>query len=195
MDNNYEARLRSHLRAGAVTSNLLSLSLATVLHELIKAEVFDGVRNFYMSGFDQNGLTISPEYQQRVLSRHKNRFDAHLEWLLEVEAIQPTDVETCHALKEFRDAAAHEGFAHLTDPDRDSGEETITAGQQLLSKLGRFWGTIEAETSGLSPDEYEYAEIKSASSLVFDHLCEVAEMMRQAGRAIDEEAQRTETEL
>lgn len=185
-DPHYEQKLRSRLGHGEITSNLLRLALRTVLYELIKVDVAEQVRSFFVFGFDQDGDILSPEYETKVLSLHKNRGEASLLWLKSVEALDDDDIELVKQLRVERNNAAHEGMRLLLDPNAEFDDDLVEGGAAVLEKLGRFWGGISADSDPqFDGVEVDYDEIRSMQSVAFEHVREVAEAMFEVGRQID----------
>lgn len=87
-----------------------SLFLATMFittFEILKNSVVDRIRDFYTNDFDQNGLIISHEYQQKVTSRSKSVLYATLDWLRENDVVDDSDLATFERLKKVRNQIAH----------------------------------------------------------------------------------------
>lgn len=119
-----------------------SLFLATMFittFEILKDSIVDDVRSFYTNGFDEHGLTVSSDYQAKVLSKNKSPLYASLQWLRENDAIDDEDLLTFEKLKSTRNLLAHQLFAVVTG-QVDSGHETqFDDLVKLLRKIGVWW--------------------------------------------------------
>lgn len=69
-------RLERKLQLGAGRSTLLRAAALLIGWELIRSEVVDKVRGFFIIGFDQLGFTYDDAYQSRVVARGPHLFDA-----------------------------------------------------------------------------------------------------------------------
>lgn len=119
-----------------------SLFLATMFittFEILKDSIVDDVRSFYTNGFDEHGLTVSSDYQAKVLSKNKSPLYASLQWLRENDAIDDEDLLTFEKLKSTRNLLAHQLFVVVTG-QVDSGHETqFDDLVKLLRKIGVWW--------------------------------------------------------
>ena len=87
---------------------LISVSMYITTFELLKESIIGRIRDFYSIGFNENDPVANPDYQKRVLSRNKSTLYASLEWLIESEAIEKSDIEIFERLKDVRNKLAHE---------------------------------------------------------------------------------------
>ena len=97
--------------------------------------MIDHLRNFYTNGWNENGPTISPEYQSKVLSRNKSALYASLEWLQESGAIDKKDVEQYEELKKTRNLLAHRLFEVVTGQVESKHETLFEEILELLRKI------------------------------------------------------------
>lgn len=96
----------SFLNPTILRPRLITASLYIAAFELLKAAIIDGIRSLYISGFDQNGIQVSPEYQSDVLVKNASPLYASLEWLKEADAINEDDVAVCEMVKNLRNEIA-----------------------------------------------------------------------------------------
>ncbi|WP_341303246.1 hypothetical protein [Pseudomonas sp. TMP25] len=156
-----------------------SLFLATMFittFEILKNSVIDHLRNFYANGCDENGPTISPEYQSRVLSRNKSALYASFEWMQESGAIDRRDLEQYEELKKTRNLLAHQLFAVVTGQIESKHEAQFEELVELLRKI-EVWWVINLDIA-TNPDfdgqEIDEAGIVPGSILSLQVLIEVA---------------------
>jgi hypothetical protein len=143
--------------------------------ELLKAQIQDSVRGFYLVGCDADGLRYSEDYTSRVLAKHPSVFEASLLWLVDQGALDATQATQVRPLRDKRNEVAHELPKLLIDPAHEVPLQALQQMRELLAGLGRFWGRIEVD---ISPDfddtEVADADIMSGSMLLMEHLLAVA---------------------
>src|SRR5687768_12192121 len=108
-----------------IRANLVRAGLYLAGWEMLKTEVQDKVKAFYLIGFDENGFTYSDDYEKRVLARHKSRFLASVLWLVEAGALTEADADQLRALREYRNEVAHELPKMLVEVGHDIDVDRI----------------------------------------------------------------------
>lgn len=162
-----------------IRANLVRAGLYLAGWEMLKAEIQDQVKSFFLIGFDEKGYTYSDDYKQRVLPRHKSRFEASLIWLVEAGALTEPEADQVRALREYRNEVAHELPKMLVEVGHDIEVARIRQMKDLLGRLGVFWGSIQVDINrDFDSEEVDYAGIKSGVMLLMDHLLAVAESER-----------------
>jgi hypothetical protein len=164
MDNDNQAKWERFLDPGVLRPNLILASLYIAAFEVLKNSIVERLRDFYVSGWDQNGLIISPEYQDEVLSRDKSPTYASLKWLKESEVINDDDVEKFNKIKSCRNLLAHEITKMLMEGLPSDFLERFNDMVALLDKMERWW-IVNAEIP-TNPD----FDGKSARFLAFSEL-------------------------
>ena len=76
----------------------------------LKKSIIEHPRDFFTSGWDENGDIISPDYKTKVLSLDKKQrpLSASLKWLHKYDIINQTDVDVFFTLKDQRNLLTHE---------------------------------------------------------------------------------------
>lgn len=136
-----------------------SLFLATTFvttFEILKNCAVDRIKDFYSNGFDQAGPIVSPDYQQKVVSRNKSILYASLDWLKEYEVIDDHDLETFEQLKKTRNQLAHQLFDVVTGQVESDHQAQFEILVELLRKI-EVWWVINVELA-TNPD-YDDQEI------------------------------------
>lgn len=136
-----------------------SLFLATMFvttFEILKNCAVDRIKDFYSNGFDQAGPIVSPDYQQKVVSRNKSILYASLDWLKEYEVIDDHDLETFEQLKKTRNQLAHQLFDVVTGQVESDHQAQFEILVELLRKI-EVWWVINVELA-TNPD-YDDQEI------------------------------------
>lgn len=130
-----------------------------------------------ISGFNEEGLTYSPNYATEVLPLGKCTFRASVAWLVERGALSAEQAGQLDAISDHRHEIAHELARLLVDPESSIDTSQLSALIDVLHSLDIFWGTIELETSeGIDPDQIDYQGIRSGWGLLLDYLAELSEL-------------------
>jgi hypothetical protein len=156
-----------------------SLFLATMFittFEILKDSIIDRIRYFYIPGFAETNPIFESEYQSKVLSRSKSRLYASLDWLLEHEAVDETDLYTFENLKKIRNLLAHQLFNVVTGQTESDHVSQFPVLVALLRKVEVWWVVnVEIPTN---PDydgkEIDEAGIVPGAVLSLQMLIEVA---------------------
>ena len=117
--------------------------LVLVSFELVRSLIVRPIKDFYQ------GITFGPEmpfvsYENDVLSRHKNEFEACLLYLKDfMQAIDAADVEAIQALRRHRNDLAHNLPERLEYLDVPSYAELLKASDKALFKLSNHNAYIE----------------------------------------------------
>lgn len=96
------------LTPAVMQERLVSASLFVTAYELLKESIVGRLRSFYMAGFDMDGEIIDEKYKTDILSRNKSHLYASLDWLMENNVIDQTDLQKFERLKKTRNSIAHE---------------------------------------------------------------------------------------
>lgn len=127
------------LNPDELRTNLIVSSLFLAAFETLESCVVDQVREFYANGFGPNGLTLSPEYESRVLSRHKSPFRSSMLWLLDSDAVSEKDLELVDRIREHRNRLAHQLPTYIATADVDVDTELLAELCGLVAKIDRWW--------------------------------------------------------
>lgn len=146
-------------------------------YELVKTSIVDGVKDFFLTGFNEEGPTYSPNYATEVLPLGKGTFRASVAWLVARGALSAEQAGQLDAISDHRHEIAHELARLLVDPKSSIDTSQLSALIDVLHSLDIFWGTIELETSeGFDPDQIDYQGIRSGWGLLLDYLAELSEL-------------------
>jgi hypothetical protein len=177
VDDAYAERLKAKLAPESVGRTLILAGCFLSAYELIRSEVVDQVHDFYLTGFNQDGLTYDEvSYQQKVLALHpKSQYRASCAWLVVNGALTPEQVATLEEVYRHRKEIAHELPKLLIDPEFEVKKELLVNAIECVRRLGVFWGSIEVEINpDLDGNEVDYDEIKSGSYLLMEYLAQIA---------------------
>jgi len=118
--------------------------------------VIERIRDFYVSGFNENGWIVMPEYKDNVLSKDKSPTYASLTWLKESEAINDNDIEKFNKIKGCRNLLAHEITKMLVEGLPPDFNERLNDMVALLDKIERWWiVNVEIPTNPDFDGKYE----------------------------------------
>lgn len=175
----YGDRLKAKLEPESVLRTLIRAGCLLSAYELIRAEVVDKVRDFYLTGFNQEGYTYDEiAYQDDVLSKSpKSRYRASCAWLVENRALTLKQIATLEEIYRHRQEIAHELPKLLTHPDFDVRTDLLREAVECLKVLAIFWGSIEVDTDPeFDGMEVDYERIESGSSLLMQYLAGFADL-------------------
>ena len=146
-------------------------------YELVKTSIVDGVKDFFLTGFNEDGLTYSSSYPIEVLSLGQGAFTASVAWLVKMGAISEEQADQLDLIRDHRREIAHELARLLTDPKASIDTTRLAALIDILHSLDMFWGSIELETGGqLETNLVDYQGIQSIWGLLLDYLAELSEL-------------------
>jgi len=118
--------------------NLILASIYIAAFEILKDSIIERLRDFHVSGFDENGDIVMPEYND-VLAKDKSPIYASLKWLKESEAITNDDIEKFNKIKECRNRLAHELVKMLAKGLPEDFAERFHDMIELLDKIEKWW--------------------------------------------------------
>ncbi|QKZ22872.1 hypothetical protein [Streptomyces chartreusis] len=174
-----EQRLGTKLAPESVTTTLIRAGCFLSAYELIKPQVIDRVRDFFLCGIEEGEESydeVWSEYRQNVVVRNpKNRYLASCDWLVEMKALTAEQVATLGEIQKCRHEVAHELPKLLVDPDFEVRIDLLAAAVEIVRRLGVFWGSITADTDPqFDGQEIEYDDIKSGPYLLMEYLASIA---------------------
>jgi hypothetical protein len=149
MDPKIQQAWENFLNPEVMRSRLLAASVYIAAFEALKDSIVGRIRDFFLTGFDESGDRVDPEYQSDVLARNRSPVYASLDWLKERNAIDDADVRAFDRVKVCRNTLAHQLFSALGSkglpPDFEQCFLDMVA---LLRKIEVWWITnVEIPTS------------------------------------------------
>ena len=171
-----EDRWEKFLDPEVVRPSLFMATMFISTFEILKNSIIDRIRDFYTTGWDETGATVGPQYQSEVMSRSKSPIYASLNWLLEHEVIDRTDVDTFEQLKKTRNQLAHRLFAVVTGQTESDHVDQFEVLVDLLRKIEVWWVVnLEIATNpDYAGEEIDEAGIVPGAVLSLQMLIEVA---------------------
>lgn len=172
MDN----ELPKQLHPDVVMRSLLRASLFLTAFQILKSEIVDRVKDFYLVGFDQAGPTYSSGYADSVLSLEKHRFEASCRWVVGKGALTGEDVNDIQSIRAMRNRVAHSLADLMLQPSFAVDSAILDRQREYVAKLGCFWGGIEASTDAdLCGLDIDFDGIRSVNSVLLDYIMQVSE--------------------
>ena len=171
-----EDRWEKFLDPEVVRPSLFMATMFITTFEILKNSIIDRIRDFYTTGWDETGATVGPQYQSEVMSRSKSPIYASLNWLLEHEVIDRTDVDTFEQLKKTRNQLAHRLFAVVTGQTESDHVDQFEVLVDLLRKIEVWWVVnLEIATNpDYAGEDIDEAGIVPGAVLSLQMLIEVA---------------------
>ncbi|MBU1700913.1 MAG: hypothetical protein KJ970_13755 [Candidatus Eisenbacteria bacterium] len=168
--------LEEKLSPTSVRKNLHNASLFLSAYELLKSQVINEVRGFFLLKSKDGRLVYSEKYKEDVLDRSKSLLEASSLWLVDRGAITKIQVEEILEIREHRNAIAHKLPNYLFVPDTEIKMTLLMKTRQCIDQIGRFWAQIsidstpEYDNKGVKPED-----IKTGASIAIDFIMDVIE--------------------
>jgi len=168
-------RLAAKLHPDAVRLAMVRAGAVLTGYELVRAQIVDGVRGFYLTGFDEHGLTYSRGYDVEVLTLAKNPVRASLLWLQEHDALTAEQVEAFEGVRRHRHEVAHELARFIADPEADVDLDRLRDLRDCCRSLDRFFGAFEvAANPEFDNVDVDLDAVRSGTTLLLGYLFELA---------------------
>lgn len=142
---------------------LARCGLFLLAYELLRAAIVDGVRDFYICGFDDDEADGSDEYRRNVVARDKHLFAASMSWLQEHEVIGADDCAALQEIRAQRNNVAHAIPGLVTGQVEAIRSDTLRAIDHYVRKIDNYWGRLDAELM-LEPEQLSTVDMESIVS-------------------------------
>ena len=172
----HEDRWERFLDPDVVRPSLFMATMFITTFEILKDSIVTRIRDFYSDGFNENGQTVSPQYEAKVMSRNKSAVYASLNWLHESQAIDDEDLKIFERLKKTRNLVAHQLFEVVTGQAESNHTADFPVLVELLRKIEVWWVVnVEVPTNpDFSEEEIDEQGIVPGAILSLQMLLEVA---------------------
>jgi hypothetical protein len=132
-----------NLSSAEVNRNLAHAGLFLVAYELVKELVVKRVKGFYEGVTFGEGMPFK-SYDEDVLARHKNVFEASLLYLRDhFQAISSEDLDAIQMLRQHRNRIAHDLPRMLPHMDAAASDALLSSARESLFRLSNFWVYID----------------------------------------------------
>lgn len=177
MDPTVRQSWEDFLNPDVTRSRLVSASIYIAAFEALKDSVIGRIRDFFLTGFDEDGYRYDPKYESDVLTRNRSPLYASFDWLKEMTAIDDADVRSFDRVKACRNTLAHDLFSTLGSQGMPADFEQCFADMvALLRKIEVWWITnVELPTNpDYDGEEVEESGIVPGPLIGLQLLCAIA---------------------
>lgn len=169
---------KNFLNPAILKPSLIIYSIFITVFEILKQQVVERIKYFYVDGFIGDKLIINENYNKEVLSRHKKTLYASLDWHLEKGIISKEDIELFHELRKQRNKLAHEMTTVIFEGNNDSIIVNLERMINLLKKIELWWiVNVEIPTDpniNTDIDDMDIEHIIPVSIMIIQLLLEIA---------------------
>ncbi len=152
MDDRVKTSWEQVLHPKTLKTNIITASIFSMAFEMLKSSIIEKIEDFFTNGFDENGIIVSSEYKEEVLSLNKSPLYASLKWLQSMNAIDDEDLERFEHIKSCRNTLAHEMLTFASSGVDFDVAEAFAEMVQLLRKIEIWW--FENLEMAIDPDSY-----------------------------------------
>ncbi|MGP9689797.1 hypothetical protein ACT3TH_11615 [Psychrobacter sp. AOP22-C1-C5] len=152
MDEKVKASWERVLHPETLKKNIITASIFSMAFEMLKSSIVEKIEGFFTDGFDENGMIVSPEYKEKVLTLNRSPLYASLKWLQDMSAIDDKDVEKFEHIKKCRNTLAHEMLTFASSGVEFDVAEAFEEMTGLLRKIEIWW--FENLEMAIDPEAY-----------------------------------------
>jgi len=152
VDENVKASWERFLNPTCLKQNIITASVYLMAFEMLKSSIEEKIRNFFIEGFDENGVTAGLDYKNEVLSLNRSRVYASLKWLEKQGAIDEDDLNSFEMVKKHRNDLAHELFKFVSEGLDFDVSKSFDEMVRILRKIEIWW--IANIDMAISPESY-----------------------------------------
>ncbi len=152
MDEKVKASWERALHPETLKTNIITASIFSMAFEMLKSSIIEKIEGFFTNGFDENGMIVSPEYKEKVLSLNRSPLYASLKWLQDMHAIDDKYLEKFEHIKRCRNTLAHEMLTFASSGVDFDVAEAFEEMVGLLRKIEIWW--FENLEMAIDPDAY-----------------------------------------
>lgn len=118
---------------------LICASLYVTAYEILKDSICERIRSFYLFDLTDPDPASSAKYNSEVLARNRSPVYASLDWLLEHEAVEQSDIDSFEKIKSTRNSVAHELQTYVLGGKEWDIVTQFQALSALLRKIEVWW--------------------------------------------------------
>ncbi len=152
MDEKNKASWERALHPDTLKENIITASIFSMAFEMLKSSIIEKIKGFFINGFDENGIIVSLEYKEKVLSLNRSSLYASLKWLQNINAIDDKDLEIFERIKKCRNILAHEMLSFASSGVDFDVSEVFKEMVELLRKIEIWW--FENLEMAIDPEAY-----------------------------------------
>ncbi len=139
MDNDSRVSWERFLNPETLRTNLIVASLFITAFEMLKDCIIDRIKDFFTSGFNQNGWVVDEKYNTEVLSRNQSQLYASLDWLKDMDVIDKQDIKRFDKMRQCRNELAHEIANFISRGSKIDPLPLFSEISYLLFKIEKWW--------------------------------------------------------
>ena len=154
-----------------LTQALTYAGFILVAFELVKSLIVNPIKAFYWNTTFAEGMIFS-SYEEDVLSRHRNQFEACLLYLRDfMEAIDSEDVLTIQSLRKHRNDLAHDLPNMLDNLDVEHYLPLLEKTNKALFKLSNYRVYMEIGADPEFQDKgIDWSTVKGGEYMLFEEV-------------------------
>lgn len=152
MDEKIKASWERVLHPETLKTNIITASIFSMAFEMLKDSIIEKIEGFFTDGFNENGMIISPEYKEKVLTLNRSPLYASLKWLQSMNAIDDKDIERFEHIKRCRNTLAHEMLTFASSGVEFDVIEVLEEMIGILRKIEIWW--FENLEMAIDPEAY-----------------------------------------
>jgi len=152
MDEKIKASWERVLHPETLKTNIITASIFSMAFEMLKDSIIEKIEGFFTDGFNENGMIISPEYKEKVLTLNRSPLYASLKWLQGMNAIDDKDIERFEHIKRCRNTLAHEMLTFASSGVEFDVIEVLEEMIGILRKIEIWW--FENLEMAIDPEAY-----------------------------------------
>jgi len=171
MDDISTRRLLEKLAPEKVQHNLVRASLLILAFELLKDDIVNGVKSFFLIGMDNGKDIYSDDYENEVLPLSKYRFEASCKWLESMSVLTDDDISELQKIREHRNEIAHDLASFIAMPEKQINIKMIERIKHFLEIVGKFWVRIEIDINmDIDKSKVDYEGSKTGKMILMDYI-------------------------
>ncbi len=163
--NSTSASWDKFLNPDVLKQNFVQAGLFLAAFEMLKQSLIGKPRDFFWNGFKDGKHIVSPDYQEKVLSLSKHKYEASVRWWQQQGAIDDGDATRLAEIREHRDMIAHEMPKLIGTVEHSIRLDLLYGISELLAKIDNWWiVNVEIAIDADVPD-YTDEQLKEANSM------------------------------
>ena len=173
-----------------VRFQLITASTYITAYDLLIDTIIRKIEEFYIDGYDENGLKIGKRYQTEVRELYKKDIViASTRWLVKYKVITKSEMERIKIFRKHRNELAHELTKMISDSDANTKTEFISEIRDLYFKIQKWWFIeyevqVNPDLENLNTNELNYDEVLMMQMLPMENMVNIAndEIKKRAER-------------
>jgi len=167
----------ANLTEAELTRSLAYAGLILVAFELVKSLIVKPIKMFYWNTTFGEGMPFK-SYEEDVLSRHQNEFEACLLYLRDfMEAIDSENLIVIQALRKHRNDLAHDLANKLHDLQIESYVPLLEKANKALGKLSNYRTYMEIGVE-LRNKGIDLGTVKGQEYMLFEEILNKVKVLK-----------------